>query len=216
MARLEGGIFSQPSGNNHGLVFGKARTRGGKKTTVRELVKPSDPQTIAQIAQRSRLSAALLIVQGIGQSVYRFDWNNAVGSLPGFHSLMSRFTDALDETGEDLNPPAATTLGNRHFPEEFSVEIVEDDLVVTWSTETGEIGADDDGVVIIAVQADNPSPEASRTVEIANALREDGTATLAIEAVAPQDVVVGLYFKSTQTGIPSESKLSSARWMYNS
>ena len=214
MARLEGGLFSSPSGHNNGLVFGKGRTRDGKKTTVRELVKPSDPRTNAQLAQRDRFSAALQIVRDIGRAIYQLDWNNSVGSLPGFHSLMSIITDALDMDGQTLSSPDSVTLGIRHFPDSFSASAGTDVIDVTWSTEVGEIGAATDTAKIIAVEVNGSGPDWNRAVILdTSATRDDGSASLPATGVATGDFVVGLYFTADEIGVPSEELRSSAEWV---
>lgn len=217
MARLEAGIFSSPSGHNNGLVFGKGRTRDGKKTTVRELVKPTNPRTNAQQAQRGRFSAALQIVQSIGRSIWQLDWNSAVQSLPGFHSLMSRFTDALSEIGDTLSAPESTTLGARHFPDTFTAAASTDQIDVTWSTELGDIGADNDQAVIIAVEVADTGPDWDRVVIIDESnTRVDGSATLSITGVSSGDYAVGLYFRGVESSVPSDEIRSAAEFLINS
>lgn len=199
MARLEAGIFSSPSGHNNGLVFGKGRTRNGKKTTVRELVRPANPRTNAQTAQRNRFTAALQILQAIGRSIYRFDWNNAVGDLPGYHSFLSRLIDALSMNGSELSPVAETTLGARHFPETFTATAGTDEIEVSWSAELGEVGAANDEAVIIAVEADDQSGTFSRDVIVQEtATREDEGTTIPATGVAAGDYIVMLYFRSAE------------------
>lgn len=213
MARLTGGIFSSPSGHNNGLVFGKGRTRDGKKTTVRELVKPSNPNTVAQQAQRSRFSAALQVVQELGRSIYQFDWNNAVNELPGFHSLMSRLIDATTDQGDVITPPEATSLGSRHFPDTFSASAGTDQIEVSWSVEVGDIGDPTDIAKIIAIQASDVGPEYDRSVIIdTSTTRTDGSASLSAPGVASGDFVIGLWFEGTSVGIPSGQVYSTAKF----
>lgn len=214
MARLAGGIFSSPSGHNNGLVFGKGRTRDGKKTTVRELVKPSNPNTMAQQAQRSRFSAALQVVKELGRPIYQFDWNNAVDELPGFHSLMSRIIDATEDQGAVITAPAATSLGSRHFPETFTASAGTDEIEVTWSTETGDIGDATDIAKIVAIQSEDSGPEFDRTVIVdTDATRTDGSATLPATGVSAGDFIVGLWFEGTGIGIPSGQVYSAAEFV---
>ena len=214
MAKLSGGIFSSPSGNNNGLVFGKGRTKDGKKTTVRELVKPSNPRTNAQQAQRARFTAALFAVRAIGRDIYQIDWNNGIGSLPGFHTLMSRLTDALSSDGTSLEAPEATPLGSRHFPNTFTAEVGTDQIDVSWSTENGDLGAADDDVVVIAIEASASSPDWEREVIIDESqTRTDGSATLTATGVAAGDFVVGMYLKSDEVGLPSGGVRSPAEWV---
>jgi len=214
MAKLEAGIFSAPSGNNNGLVFGKARTKNGKKTTVREKVIPSNPNTTGQQNQRSRFTFALRIVKAIGRNIWEFAWDSAVGGLAGFQSLMSLFTNALSSTGGTLSPPQSVSLGARHFPDSLSASAGTDEIDVTWSTEVGDIGASDDEVTLIAVAVDPDSGETTRTVLTdQSTTRTDGSATISFTGVATGDFVVGMYLKGVSVGIPSGEVYSQAEWV---
>lgn len=213
MGRLEAGIFSTISGNNNGLVFGKARTRDGKKTTVRQKVNPSNPRTTAQVNQRNRFTAALQIVQALGRSVWTIAWSNVIGGLAGFQALMSRFTDALSEDGTTLLPPADTTLGTLNFPVTFSAVAGVDVMDVTWSTQTGDTGDPSDIATVIAVEVTDAGPDFSRTVIIdQSAIRSDGSIALPLTGVAAGDFIIGLYFEDGTGLLPSAQKFSSAQW----
>lgn len=213
MGRLEAGIFSTISGNNNGLVFGKARTRDGKKTTVRQKVNPSNPRTTAQVNQRNRFTAALQIVQALGRSVWTIAWSNVIGGLAGFQALMSRFTDALSEDGTTLLPPADTTLGTLNFPVIFSAVAGVDVMDITWSTGTGDTGDPSDIATVIAVEVTDAGPDFSRTVIIdQSAIRSDGSVALPLTGVAAGDFIIGLYFEDGTGLLPSAQKFSSAQW----
>lgn len=213
MGRLEGGIFSTISGNNNGLVFGKARTRDGKKTTVRQKVNPSNPRTTAQVNQRNRFTAALQIVQALGRSIWTIAWSNVIGGLPGFQALMSRFTDALSEEGTTLSAVAATTLGNLSFPSSFSASAGTDQINVSWNTTPGDPGDASDIATVIAVEATDAGPDFSRTVIVdQSAIRSDGSVALPSTGIAAGDFIVGLYFEDGTGLLPSEQKFSSAQW----
>lgn len=214
MSKLSGGLFSSPSGHNNGLVFGKGRTKDGKKTTVRELVKPSNPRTTAQTNQRNRFTAALQIVKSLGRAVYQIAWNSGVGDLPGFHSMQSRFTDALSNQGQSLSPPESTTLGVRHFPATFAAAAGTDVINVTWSTETGDVGASDDKAIVLAIEASDTGPDWDRiTILDESATRTDGLVDIPSTGVAAGDYVVGLYFQGVGTSIPSGQEFSEANFL---
>lgn len=214
MSRLEGGLFSTVSGNNNGLVFGKARTRDGKKTTVRQLVKPSNPRTTGQVNQRNRFKAALDIVQKIGRPLWSVAWSNVIGGLAGFQALMSRFTDALSEEGLTLSALAETTLGNLFFPASFSASAGVDQIDVTWSTAFSEPGDASDIATVIVVEVTDAGPDFDRTVIIdRSAIRSDGAVIIPASGVAAGDFIVGLYFEDGTGLEPSASKFSSAKWV---
>lgn len=216
MSKLLGGLFSRPSGKTSGIVFGAGRTIRGKQVTSREYVIPTDPRTNAQIEQRSKMPFSTAIIQAIGRSIYQFDWNRAVNNLPGFQSLSSLFMRFVDFTTGILNTPSAVSLGARHFPDTWAAAAGTDEINVTWSTENGDIGAPDDTAIVIAV-ATNPSPgEVTRPVIVdESAIRSDGLVDLASTGVAAGDFQVLLYFRSEESGVPTNDKRSSARWLEN-
>jgi len=111
MSKLEGGIFSNPSGKTAGIVFGAARTRQGKKVTARQLVPPSNPNTAAQQAQRGKFASVLDIVRFIGAVIYQSDFNRAISQLPGFQSMMSIYMNAMSDL-KTLSVPPAINLGS--------------------------------------------------------------------------------------------------------
>lgn len=214
MARLSGGIFSRASGQTQGLVFGAARTNRGKKVTVRELVIPANPRTPAQVTQRSRFEFSTSIVRGIGSDIWTFDWNRAIGELPGFQSLQSIFTKAVQDDAGTLATPPRTTLGSRHFPDSFSASIATDTLTITWSSELEGIAAAADQANIIVVATSPDTGETTRLIIVdQSALRSDGSLAIPAQGNVAGELQVGLYFSSDQVGLRSNEVRSEARWV---
>ena len=150
MSILKGGIFSKPSGKTGGIVFGAARTRTGKLVTARELVPPSNPNTSLQQTQRSKFKSALDLVRRIGADTYRSAWNRSVGQLPGFQSLESIFLNQM-AANKDITLVNDVNLGILHYPNSVTTSSPSaGNLSVTWSSEVGVNGTDDDVVQIIA------------------------------------------------------------------
>lgn len=151
MSKLEGGIFSNPSGKTAGIVFGAARTRQGKKVTARQLVPPSNPNTAAQQTQRGKFADALDIVRFLGTDIYQDDFNRAISQLPGFQSMMSIFMNAMDSSKE-LSEPPNINLGNLHLPNTITWAAGASGVIgLTISLELGDNGTDADDVVIFAI-----------------------------------------------------------------
>lgn len=119
MSRLTGGIFSKPSGQTAGVVFGQARTRQGKVVTARQLVIPSNPNTAPQQTQRSKFSSTKDIVRSSTSAFYQNPFNRSVAQLPGFQSLMSIFLNAMEQDFE-LSAPPQTNLGSLDAPQSLS------------------------------------------------------------------------------------------------
>lgn len=183
MAKIPGGITSRPSGKVGNIVFGAARTPEGKVATARQLVSPSNPDTPAQQAQRSKFQDALATTQNIGPDVYQDDWNRAVGQLPGFQSWMAVLLRNID--GSDvLQPPPDRPLGNLHYPDSVGMAVgtVSSAIEVAPSSETGANGTASDELVIVAIEEDLPANrERDVTVSIGDTTRGGG----------PYDLVVG-------------------------
>lgn len=157
MASITGGVFSKPKGKTGGVVFGSARSRTGKVTTVRALVPPSNPNTAAQQTQRGKFSACQDIVRRLGPSIYQSDFNRAIGQLPGFQSLNSIFLNQMDAS-ENLILTTPVNLGVLHFPDECLVTtgLLAGTIDITPSGENGDNGTSNDLLccVIIAKTSD--------------------------------------------------------------
>ena len=211
MSKLKGGIFSKPSGQTAGLVFGAARTRTGKVATVRQLVPPSNPDSPAQRTQRNKFKEALAIVRAIGASVYKDDFNRSISQLPGFQSLMSIITNSLTDSLEML-PPAPTNLGTLHFPDSVTTGSgLANFVTLDFSSESGANGAGSDRATLIAI-AKNPATSAqARPVFVSQnaGVRELGEASVNV-GVPNTDFVACLYFTGSDV---YSGLLSQARWL---
>jgi len=203
MARLNGGIFSRPSGKTGGLIFGAARTRQGKVVTSRLLVIPSNPRTAAQQSQRSQFKSAMAIVRALGATVYKIDFNRAVSQLPGFQSLMSTFI--LNLSGALLlSKPNTLNLGGLYFPLTTSMTIdhVTKLATFTYTEENGDNGTinDDANCYIIPAASADRVPGNVANGAIGGGARQDGTTTVALEAVTAGHTYIGcLWFHGEGT-----------------
>src|SRR5699024_1595461 len=148
MAKLTAGLFSTPSGHNNGLVFGKARTTEGKKTTVREYVIPTNPNTPAQETQRTRFSYAVAFSKQFIPQFNSIGWNGAINNLPAFQGLMSYVTDHIDPTTGEIGSLPGVQLGNLYSPPNISMIADTSGLTWSWNTEAGPHSSDSDTVHI--------------------------------------------------------------------
>lgn len=215
MAKLLGGPFSRASGQNSGLVFSSARGLRKKNQIIREYVIPANPRTNSQVEQRSAMNWASNIVQEIGRSVYQFDWNRSVRQLAGYPSLVNLFILAIDRSDGTLSPPRDISLGVRHFPVTVSREVGTGDVVITWSTEAGDVSSPDDEAVAILVATSPDMGAFTREVQVMTGSdRSDGATgyTFTTDLDTPGFVQIGLYFRNSSTGIPSRDRRSDARW----
>lgn len=211
MSKLTGGIFSKPSGQTAGLVFGSARTRAGKVATVREKVPPSNPNTPAQSVQRLKFKESLTIVRLIGASVYRDDFNRAISQLPGFQSMMSIIINSLDDS-LTLTPPPTTNTGRLHFPLEInSVNTPNNKVRVEFSTELGKSGSGADKVAMVAISKNTVGANNRRLVAVNKDAgdRSDGFAEVNT-GVDNIDFIICTYFQGSDI---FEGFLSEARWL---
>lgn len=217
MSKLLGGPFSRASGKAAGLVFSAARSGMKKKQTLREYVIPANPNTNAQVKQRTKLNQASQVVQGIGREIYQFDFNRAVKQYAGFPSLMSIFAKAIDTGTGSLSEPGGMALGVRSFPSTFEASAGTDEITVTWDTDLGSIASNSDEVVIMAVAKELDGDGPGRTVVVnTSATREDGTATLDdsdLAGVSAGDYWIGMYLKNSDSGVPSRDRKSKLSWI---
>jgi len=195
MSKLDGGIFSNPSGKTAGIVFGAARTRQGKRVTARQLVSPSNPNTAAQQTQRGKFSDSLAIVRFNGAEIYQSDFNRAISQLPGFQSQMSIYMSAMDAS-KTLSLPPSINLGTLHYPDTITVASDDPGVITTnFSVEPGDNGTASDQVITFAVDVTS----AGRSVLIGGknygvVNRADDTDEIS-GLTSGQTYLVGVYFK---------------------
>lgn len=201
MSKLEGGIFSNPSGQTSGIVFGAARTRRGKVVTARQLVSPSNPNTAAQQEQRTKFSESLTIVRAIGATIYQGDFNRAISQLPGFQSMMSIYLNNMNSSFT-IGSISDTNLGLLHLPDTLTVTAGTTGVIdVDWSTELGANGTTADQFVAFAV----PNDQSNRAdfdvmTSVAASIRSD--AALAITGLGETiEYSIGMYFRGVGTAL---------------
>ncbi|MBA7577306.1 hypothetical protein ES708_19155 [subsurface metagenome] len=153
MAIVTGGLHGRPRGNVDGIIYGSARTRTGKVVTAREFVIPTNPDTPLQRIQRRKFSASLFAVRHLTSSLWKEDFNRAIGQLPGFQSMMSIVLLNTDDTFM-FNTPPDVPLGNLHFPATFDVTpniLVGGGISYDWSDEVGLNGTAADVLVVFGI-----------------------------------------------------------------
>jgi len=210
MAIIDGGVTGRPSGKLGGLIFGAARTRDGKAVTVREAVKPSNPQSPEQQQQRGKFSQSLNIVKAMGPTVYQEDWNRAVGQLPGFQGLMSIFLDQIDDN-DDLQVPDVVPLGDLHFPDSLTVGTAGNgDISADYSAEQGPNGTASDEVVLVGIEQSKPQGRERDVVATVADSARGGSPASTPEVENPNSPYVWLFY--VRGAGNAEGLLSRAEW----
>jgi len=211
MAKLQGGLHGRPAGKVAGVVYGSARTRIGKAVTARELVFPSNPQTVAQQLQRHKFKEALNATRRLGSSLFEDHFNRAIGQLPGFQSMMSIIL-ANTNASEEFTPPPDTPLGNLHAPSTFVADgtgAAGGDYSIAFNTDTGINGTNADEAVVFAIKKD---AEADYTrlanVPTITTVRSDGTDTYNFPE-ASTEIVVALFFLGAGA---ADGLISACQW----
>lgn len=119
MSKHYAGPYSKPSGKAGGLVWGAARTQQGKIATAREYVIPADPNTPDQQETRTIFKSAVDICGNLGAAVWQEPWNNTLGELQGYSSIMSYLIDnqeLTDTIPSIVATPGPKSLGPVHMP----------------------------------------------------------------------------------------------------
>lgn len=212
MAKQIGGPLGRTSGKVAGLVFGAARSRSGKVVTVREKVKPSNPQTPDQQNQRNAFKAALDRAKLVGPDLYSDDFNRAVGQLPGFQSLMSLLLQNRDASG-DFDEWPDVPKGDLHYPDTVTITqgSTTGNISFQWSTENGTNGAVDDEIVLLAIRSDKDATTKLVGVNVSNE-RQDGGSIKNITGLEPgQDYLAVFYVKGGSTNPGMISKITCAK-----
>lgn len=196
MAKQTGGILGTPSGKIAGIIFSSARSRAGKVITAREKVSPSNPKTPAQVVQRNKFATVVDLTRKWGPAIYQVDWNRSVGQLPGFNSVMSIWLGAIDDALL-FAVPSVTPLGDLHNPDTltFAAGAQTGEVKLTWSTELGANGTDDDKAVMI-VQRQDASSGNLVAISPGGAPRSLGATGITLGGFASgEGTVVAIYFR---------------------
>lgn len=147
-----------------GLTFQEARTRDGIRLTVRTKPHPTDRRSKKQLAARDRFKASTAATREMGPGLYRPDWGDVVGAVPGFSYLVGRFQVSSRSTLEEVimdQPVPNAPLGNLHTPANITTAIdTNGDVLLGWSTELGTNGQTNDIAIVRGFQANWPREQA--------------------------------------------------------
>jgi len=138
MSRVLTGIYGRPSGKTGGVVWGAGRTLTGKVATTREYVIPKNPRADKQVHQRNVFTAAVGLLRTLAMDLWKYDWNNGVGELPGWQSMLSWCLKQLvwdTDHVEFLPDPGEVSLGPVYAPVIIATPTVPKKIVLTWTTE---------------------------------------------------------------------------------
>ena len=212
MAIVSSGLHGRPSGNVGGIIYGAARTREGKAVTARELVIPSNPDTVAQQVRRNIFSQALHATRQLGPECYQEYLNRMIGQLPGFQSLMSL---VINNTADDysMDVPAETPLGKL-----LSVSGLTDpamggsgtEIDLTWTDNTGSLGGATDLAKIIAIK-ETASPVIPRdAIFFQDGSTRASAGTTLDGFLIGRTYIIGVFFEGTGN---FAGQLSNIKWV---
>ncbi len=200
MAKIIGGITGFVTGKIAGSVGSTARTREGKVNTMKQYTIPANPNTSGQQLTRGVFARAVSIIRNWAATIYQSDWDRAVGQLPGFQSMQSVLMSNYDAFGI-FGSPAPVNLGSLHAPDTITVATggAAGEIDVTWSTELGVDGTDDDEAVLIAY-ATTPGVAVQQSKSVAAATRADGATGITFTGLtASATYIIGLYLRGAGT-----------------
>jgi hypothetical protein len=183
MAKHEGGIYSRASGKLAATVFSQARTRQGKQQTSRQLISPLNPKTPAQQHNRQVFSNSIRGAEFLDQATREALFNRTVTKLSGFNNLTSIIRNGMTYNAANFTlttTPADIPKNGLHFPDTISfVQTFGNPLVITWSTELGSNGANNDDVHTFVIGISSyDTTGASRGNNTGSATRSTGTLSI--------------------------------------
>lgn len=156
MARFNGNIFNRALGSIGGQTFSQARDRRGKVQTGRQRVAPANPKTSAQQEARQRIGFASNLLGQIPAYSGSPAWSVLPTHLPNFQKFQRYFIEGMVKAGihwrlgTNYNP---VNCGDLHFPSSVSVSFsFGNHIKITWSTEKGTNGHDNDQAVALLFQ----------------------------------------------------------------
>ena len=217
MAKTLAGIYSRPSGKAGGLVWGRGRTETGKVATVREYVVPTNPRTAGQIVRRDIFSEAVGVLRTLGRALWHYDWDNGIGELPGWQSMLSwliKQLEIMDSTIQWIADPEEVSLGPCYNPGmTYPGTGATKTIVLTWSTDiVGDHCAATDVLRGFASLKAHPDTPTDITQIPGDTLRSAGTVTLTMDQ-ADTDYCVSVWFRHTEpddsyTYSPTDSQIA--------
>lgn len=176
MAKLEGGIL----GTVRGKVSGVVAATWKNKNYVRQHVKPANPNSAAQQAQRALFGNCVTVAKLVlGQVINPF-WDPFQKSQSGFNAFIKTNIDACD-----YPRPTTTvklTTGKLYFEQGITPTYSGNVITSKWSTNVGTNGLATDKVFLVVYEVDPTDQEIIQVAFSASAARSAGatgvTATL--------------------------------------
>lgn len=212
MAIITGGLHGRSTGNVGGIIYGAARTRTGKAVTARELVIPSNPNTVDQQIRRNIFSQALNATRNLGPECYQEYLNRMIGQLPGFQSMMSLIINNTNDT-YTMGIPPETPLGKLLSVAGLTAPAMgpgTGEIDITWTDNTGSLGGATDLAKIIAIKE-----TASTTVPRDAIFIQDGStrasAGTTLDGFLPgRSYIIGVFFEGVGD---FAGQLSNIKWV---
>lgn len=211
MSKIEGGILGTVKGKIGNIVFSEARGREQKINTVREFVKPTNPQTSAQTTQRNKFDSVVRAARLHGSSLWDTLFNRAVGNLPGFQSFVSHHLNYMVSDYE-FELPADLNTGSLDYPDSFSAATGagSGEVDLTWSTEIEAGGSADDQCNLYGMTKSNASVDAIQVFAETNFAQRDAGSYTWTAPGGGVEVLLGMYLNKNGEDVYSPISYVSA------
>lgn len=166
MAKIRSGVL----GNTRGKVAGVVGSQWKNVNYLREYVKPANPNTAAQQAQRAKITGAVSFCKPLVGPVFNAYTDRFQKGMSGFNRFIKT---NIDQFGGVPGFSAIKLTEGKLFPIDVVSSVYTTgtpDLVISWAGALGNNGADDDDVYA-AVQDSStelwywPAAEVSRDTD---------------------------------------------------
>ncbi len=195
MALIHSGILSGASGKVAGVVGGKWKGR----YYLRARVTPANPKTVAQMAQRNKMSFLVNFGKPILDSVIKLFWDPQYKSISGWNAFIkTNLLNGSGATDPDLIQVSIGKLEGVNFQGINSYDPGDGSVLLNWDDQILSNGNNADIINAVFYDTDNLISIAATNL----GTRVTGTASLNIGAGRVADHVVAYLFASQSAVAP--------------
>ena len=151
MAIIRSGVL----GNTRGKVAGVVGSQWKDKNYLREYVKPANPNTALQAAQRSKMADCVEFCKPLVGAVFNAFTDKFRKSMSGFNYFIKQNIAEFDGTPVYANVSVTDGKLSSIANVACTYDTADGDIVLTWDAAYGNNGSTDDGVQYVIYDTDS-------------------------------------------------------------